>query len=279
MPTSKNHHCALMVPGDNQKLLDKIGTLNADIYILNLEDAISQENKIKARDMVCQQLKKTKIKQIISVRVNSFDNGGEEDIKVLNAFKPDAIRIPKVQSIDDVKKALTLIDKDIEVHLTIESAKALDNLKYFNIDKRVTTVFLGILDMFESLKIPQSLIKRDNPLVGYILSKFVFDSKLANLEHFSFVYQEYKNLDEFTKWVEFEKSIGISAKTCITPSQVEIANSIFSTSKQEIQKATIIKQLFENNSQNGINGFIHDKYGFIDEPIYKDALVVLKSLK
>jgi citrate lyase subunit beta/citryl-CoA lyase len=59
------------------------------------------------------------------------------------------------------------------------------------------------------------------------------------------------------------------------PKQVEIANEIFSANKDELQRAKDIKKLFEDSSLMGINGFMSDKYGFIDEPIYKDALNIL----
>ena len=275
MGINNNLHSAIMVPGDNPKLLDKVGSLEADLYVLNLEDAISSQNKLKARELVCQKLSTLNIPQVVSVRVNELENGGIEDILKINKYKPDAIRVPKIQSIEEVKKVVELVDKDIDIHLTIETAHALENLKDFKIDSRITTVFLGILDMLESLKIPQKHLTRENPLIGYILSKYLFDSRLAGLNHFSFVYQEHQNLEEFQKWVEYERDIGLTAKTCITPKQVAIANEIFKPSEDEIKKAAIIKELFENNSENGIHGFVHEDYGFIDEPIYKDALITL----
>ena len=38
-----------------------------------------------------------------------------------------------------------------------------------------------------------------------------------------------------------------------------------------------IKNIFEQNLAKGSTGFKDDKYGFIDEPIYRDALLVLKE--
>ena len=49
--------------------------------------------------------------------------------------------------------------------------------------------------------------------------------------------------------------------------------------KKEIQKAREIKEAFEKSSEREIHGFMHEKYGFIDEPIYRDALNTLESVK
>ncbi len=47
--------------------------------------------------------------------------------------------------------------------------------------------------------------------------------------------------------------------------------------KQEILKAKEIVRLFEENSKKGVSGFMSDSYGFIDEPIYRDSLLVLNQ--
>jgi len=68
----------------------------------------------------------------------------------------------------------------------------------------------------------------------------------------------------------------LNAKVAISPTQVDIINKCFKTDEKDIQKAKYIKKIFEKNKQNGISGFVDKKYGFIDEPIYKDALLLLR---
>jgi len=265
-----------MVPGDKIKHLEKIEHLNSSKFIINLEDGVF--DKDFARNLVYEKLINSKIKNKIVVRVNSLDTCGIEDIKIINKINPFAIRVPKIQSVDDVEMALKLINKDIEVHLSIETSMALNNLSSFGIDKRVTSVYLGILDLLESLKLPQHLLKRDNPSIDYILSKFLIDSKIANLNPISFMYQEYKNIDEFTLWCKKLKNMGYSSKACLSPKQVEIVNEIFQYSNEDIIKAKYIVEIFEKNLKNNICGFADIKYGFIDEPIYKDSKLILNNI-
>ncbi len=268
---------ALMVAGDKQKHLDNIKNLKCDIAIINLEDAV--HDKIYARKLVYNHLKNNTYNNTkIVVRINSLDECGIEDIQLINQIKPYAIRVPKINTIKDIELALNLIHKDIQIHLSIETKQALNYLSKFKIDKRVTTVYLGILDLLESLNINQNILNLDNPTIDYILSKFLVDSKIAGLYPISFIYQDYKNLEEFELWCIKERDMGFESKGCISPSQVEIVNNIFKVSKAEIQKAKYIKNMFEKQKEEGNTGFSDEKYGFIDEPIYKDALLTLKKL-
>jgi len=270
----KENRSFLMVAGDKEKHLDKLDVLKTDFATVNLEDAV--HDKEFARQLVVKKLKDRDNSDVI-VRVNSLDSCGAKDIEVINSIKPYAIRLPKVMSLDDVKLALKLIDTDIQVHLTIETKEAFALLSQLKIDPRVTMVFLGILDLLESLELPQNLLKLDNPTIDYILSKFLVDSKTAGLHPVSFIYQEYKDLDSFRKWCLKEKAMGFTSKGCTSPGQVDVVNEVFSTNQEAIQRALYIKEAFEKQQALGITGFSDEKYGFIDEPIYRDALLVLKN--
>ena len=271
---------ALMVASDKEKHLNKLEDLKCDIAIVNLEDAVF--DKTYALNLLKKKFSSTgmryKNKKVV-VRINSIDNLGVSEIKIINSLKPNAIRIPKIKNKKDVKKALKLIHKDIEVHLSIETKEAFFNLSKLKINPRVTTVYLGILDLLESLKLPQSILQLDNPTIDYILSKFLIDAKSAGLNAISFIFQDYKNIEEFELWCEKERNMGFSSKACISPTQVDIVNKIFSTKIEEILKAKEIKEIFENSKATGNTAISSEKYGFIDEPIYKNALLVLELNK
>jgi citrate lyase subunit beta/citryl-CoA lyase len=71
--------------------------------------------------------------------------------------------------------------------------------------------------------------------------------------------------------------MGFTSKACMGPKQVAIANEVFGQNKQALIKANYIKETFEAHSKQQINGFMDANYGFIDEPIYRDALLVIHS--
>ena len=268
----------LMLSCNNIKHLSKIESLNADCIMLNLEDGVSQEDKPFA--LVLSALFLSKIKKSdkkLVVRVNALNEGGYEEIRYLNQFMPDAIRVPKIQNPQEVESVLSLLDENIDVHLSIETASAWHILSSLAVSKRVSVFYLGILDLFADMKLPQSLIDIDNPTMSYMLSHFLITAKSMNVKAVSFVYQEFKDLESFRCWIELEKRMGYDAKGCISPSQVKLVNEIFVDKENEIKRARVIVKLFEMHRDKGITGFVDDEYGFIDEPIYKGALALLKK--
>lgn len=274
---SMNFRSALMLSANNFKHLVKIPELKSDAIILNLEDGVSREEKPLALVLSAIFLSHyEKLDKKLIVRVNALDEGGFDEIAYLNQFKPDAIRVPKIQNPQDVQKVLHLLDEDIELHLSIETASAWKNLSALAIDKRVTTFYLGALDLLADMKLSQSLISLENPTFLYILSHFLVTCKALHVKAVCFVYQEFQKLDEFHKWLELEKEMGYDATGCISPKQAEMANEMFIDNEAELERAKVIVKLFEMNQELGITGFVDNEYGFIDEPIYKDALNKLR---
>jgi len=278
--TKRNFSSVLMLSCNNITHLSKIDKLEAECIILNLEDGVSQEEKPFALVLCALFLSlHTDCDKKLVVRVNALDEGACEEIAYLNPFMPDAVRVPKIKNKEEVLSVLEYLDNEIELHLSIETALAWSNLGTLAVDARVTTFYLGILDLFADMNLSQALIKRDNPTMLYILSHFLVTCKSLSIYPVSFVYQEFQNLEEFSMWIALEKQMGYDAKGCISPKQVALVNAMFSHSYEEIQKAKKIVELFEFNRERGITGFVDAEYGFIDEPIYKGALALIKMHK
>jgi len=267
----------LMISAHQVKHLQKITQLNTDSIILNLEDGVSPELKPLALRLVAYTLSKLqKCDKKLIVRINPIEEGGDKEILFLNKFFPDAIRVPKVKTKDDVEKILDLTDNSIDIHLSIETKEAWLNMAELKVNKRVKAFYLGILDLFADLGLSQSLITPNNQTIHYMLSHFLITSKSLNIHPVSFVFQDFKNTKLFQEWLDLEKSMGFLSKGCISPTQSNMVMQTF-IDNNDIEKAKYIIKIFEENAKNGITGFSDDKYGFIDEPIYKGALVVLNE--
>ena len=276
---SENFASVLMLSCNNIKHLSKIDSLEADCIMLNLEDGVHKDDKAYALVLcaIFLSLHQKSDKKLV-VRVNALDAGGYEEITYLNQFMPDAIRVPKIKNIQEVHSVLALLHPEIELHLSIETAHAWHELALLAPDKRVRAFYLGILDLFADMKLSHHLIQRDNPTMLYMLSHFLITCKSMNVKPVSFVYQDFNNLDAFDKWLRLEKSMGYDAKGCISPKQVEMTNKMFINEEAQINRAKIIIKLFEMHQDMGISGFVDEEYGFIDEPIYKGALVLLNKV-
>jgi citrate lyase subunit beta/citryl-CoA lyase len=260
--------------------INRLDEIDADMITINLEDAIAPQRKEEAlynTALFLSHLQNTK--SFIIVRINPLKEGGAKEITFLNDFGFDAIRLPKVKTINDVAQTLEILDEGKELHLSLETKEAFANIGSLKIDSRVTTLNLGILDLLASLDISQERLKFDNPTIDYILSKFLIESKSVNLHPISFMFQDYNDIDTFRAWCYKERLLGYESKACMGPKQVEIVREIFAPCAIELERAIKIKQLFEKNTKKGINGFMDEAYGFIDEPIYKDALGLLEKYR
>jgi len=266
----------LMLSCNNIKHLSKIETLEADAIVLNLEDGVSAEDKPFALVLCAiflSQIKQSDKKLI--VRVNALDNGGYEEITYLNQFMPDAIRVPKIMNAKEVSDVTHILNDGIELHLSIETASAWSNLSQLAQESSVKAFHLGILDLFADMGLSQSFIKLNNPTLEYILSHFLVTSLSIGVRPVSFIFQDFQDLDMFSKWLDLEKSMGYEAKGCISPAQVKLVNRILTNQEKEIQRARTIIKLFEMHESEGITGFVDAEFGFIDEPIYKGALKLI----
>lgn len=262
----------------NLKHLNRMDESDADMITLNLEDAIAPSRKKEAlRNIALFLSHMEQSKSFIIVRTNPLGEGGEEEIAFLNDFAFDAVRVAKIKNQTEIAQALTLLSADKELHISLETKEAFEHLGTFGIDKRLTTANLGILDLLTSLGLPQSLVMLGSPTIDYILSKFLVDAKMAGIHPVSFMFQAYHDTKTFKAWCEREKMMGFESKACMGPKQVQIANEIFTMNTYEYQRAKHIKEAFEAHSAESINGFMDDTYGFIDEPIYRDSLLILNN--
>ena len=261
------------------KHLNRIDRLPADMITLNLEDAIAPSRKKEALENIALFLSYLpQAYSFIVVRVNPLHQGGAEEIRFLNDFGFDAIRVAKIKTQSEIAQALHLLKEDKELHISLETKEAFQSLSTLRIDPRFTTVNLGILDLLTSMGLPQSLVTLNNPTIEYLLSKFLIDAKTASLEPIGFMFQEYQDTQTFQAWCQKEKEMGFTSKACMGPKQVAIANEIFSTSETLYHRALQIKERFESASAQKNHGFLDPEYGFIDEPIYRDALLLLKRM-
>ncbi len=262
----------------NLKHLNRMDESEADMITLNLEDAIAPSRKKEALHNIALFLSHMEhANSFIIVRTNPLHEGGAEEIAFLNDFSFDAIRVAKVKNQTEIAQALTLLSNDKELHISLETKEAFEDLSKLRIDERLTTANLGILDLLTSLGLPQSLVTLNNPTVDYILSKFLLDAKTARIHPISFMFQEYNDTETFKAWCEREKMMGFESKACMGPKQVAIANEIFGVDSDALARAIHIKKVFETHAEQNINGFMDETYGFIDEPIYRDALLVLNA--
>ncbi len=266
----------------NPSHLARIDRPLADAVTLNLEDAIAPARKGEALANIIDALSRCgKCPARIVVRVNPLDEGGAEEITALGSELPvDAIRLAKVRTREEIERTLTLLPDTRELDLSIETAEAFRDLAHWRgIDRRLRMAHLGILDLLADLNLPQHLLVPGNPMIDHLLSSFVITARTAGMVPVGFMFQDYRDTATYRVWLERMKRIGFDAAACMGPRQVVIADTVFDMDEYVITRARHIVEVFAKNTLKNINGFMDDQYGFIDEPIYRDALNILENME
>ena len=105
-------HTLLFLPGNNPGNLQSGAVFGADGIILDLEDSVSPAEKDAARLLVASALKSVDYAGVErAVRINTLAAGGEADIAAVVPCGPDAVMLPKTESIDDIRACEALLEK------------------------------------------------------------------------------------------------------------------------------------------------------------------------
>lgn len=110
----------LFLPGNTPNMIINGDALGADCIILDLEDAVSPDEKDSARLLVRSAMQRMGFSGVeITVRINSIDTDyWMDDLDAIVPLKPDFIMPPKSNCADDIK----CIDRyitEIEEHLSL----------------------------------------------------------------------------------------------------------------------------------------------------------------
>ena len=257
----------LAVPGSSPKFFEKAYNSNADCILLDLEDAISPNDKVTARKNVITALNEINWKKknkTISVRINGLDTSYiEEDIaNILEKAgnKIDTILIPKIETKNDVyiidslitkaEKENKLINK-IGIECLIETALAMINIKEIvTSSNRLESLHFGPGDYAASIRSRTTVIGGLNPDYPgdqwhYALSKLVLTCRAYGLRAIDGAFDDYNDPKSYIASAKRAAAMGLEGKWAIHPSQIDLANEVFSPTKIEVDKS--IKILEEIN--------------------------------
>lgn len=247
---------ALFMPGSNDRALTKARSLRADCIIIDLEDAVSPDDKQLARDTAVSHLREGGFgNRERIVRINdSSETFGQADIAALAELSshemPDAILLPKING----KAGLDIsgLPAELPLWVMIETPHAVLNCSDIAAHPRVTCLIAGTNDLAKDMQIRVTSdrhIKRDGML--YALSKMVTAARANNISVLDGVFNDITDIDGLAQECEHGTALGFDGKTLIHPHQIETANTLFAPTSEEISEAENIIAAFENPENAG----------------------------
>lgn len=266
----------LYMPGANERALDKAKSLDADALILDLEDAVSPDAKVEARQRVCAAARSGEYgHREIAIRVNGIGTEWHaDDLAAAAAAGPDAVLVPKVESAEQVQTLVAGLERGAAPEHTslwamIETPAAL--LRAGEIcaaSERLAVIVMGTNDIVNET-FGQHVPGR-NPLVLHALSWTLLAARAAGKVIVDGVYNNVKDAEGFDAEARQGRQMGFDGKTLIHPSQIEPANTAFSPSDEDISSAREIIDLFEQ-AQSAGQGVVTYNGRMIEELHVRDA--------
>ena len=268
MTTVSPQRAALYVPASNQRAIDKTASINSDWVIFDLEDSVALEYKASAREALKNAFQSRDFgRSRTAIRCNAVDSDDFlSDIETVAACRPDAVLLPKVNSVADVQlyaKRSDAADLPVEIKswFMIETASGIAQLGEIiesaaAMRWSLSTLVVGHNDIASETGV--SLDHNRRYLVPWLM-QIVLQAKQAELQVLDSVWNNFRDLQGFEQEVLQAKQMGFDGKTLIHPSQVEIATRLFSPSAEEVTRARLIVETFslpENSQSNvlSING-------------------------
>lgn len=252
---------ALYLPASNAKAMAKARTVDADVVILDLEDAVSPDKKIQARDAALTAVAEGGFgRREIVIRVNGLDTPwGRDDLAAVAHSGADAILVPKVDDACAIRAydaALAEAPARTRLWAMIETGRAvaaLDEIAAMASCSRLSTFVIGTNDLAKALRM--RLHQTRTPFLT-ILTLAVVAARTHGLSILDGVCNEYSDLDrlrvECLQGLEF----GFDGKTVIHPAQIETCNAIFSPGAEDLAFADQVIAAFalaENAGKGAIS--------------------------
>ena len=270
----------LYMPGANERALEKAKTIDADALILDLEDSVSPDAKETGRANVVAAVRSGEYgHRELAIRVNSIGTQWHDgDVRAAAEAGPDAILVPKVESAEQVLALVAAIESagapaSTQLWAMIETPRGLLHAEEIvAAHERLTVVVMGTNDIVNEtygLHVPGR-----NALVLTSLAWTLLAVRAAGKVVIDGVYNDVKDLDGFEAEARQGREMGFDGKTLIHPSQVEPANTAFSPSSADVERAEGMIAAFEE-AQREARGVATFNGKMIEELHVRDARRIL----
>jgi malyl-CoA/(S)-citramalyl-CoA lyase len=276
----------LAVPGSSRKFIEKAASLAADIIMFDLEDAVAPDEKEQARRNVVEAINDLDWgERTLSVRINGLDTSFmyRDVIEVAEqaGHRLDLIMLPKTGTASDVYTVdvlLTQIEwakhrtRRIGVEVMIESALGMRNIDAIAAASvRTESLHFGSGDFAASIGArtlsiggphPGYRVLADadetgvrascwNDMWHYPLMRMIVAARAQGLRPIDGPFADFRDEDGFRSASTSSAILGCEGKWVIHPSQIELANAIYTPAEEEVARARRILAAMEDAQASG----------------------------
>jgi citrate lyase subunit beta/citryl-CoA lyase len=271
--TPRLQRSTLAVPGSNPAMFKKALESEADVVFLDLEDAVAPADKEQARKNVIQALNELDWRghgKTISVRINGIDTHymyrDVVDVVEQAGQRLDLILIPKVGVPADVYlvdalltqiEAAKGIPHRIGIEILIETALGMANVEAIAASRgRLEAMHFGVADYAASCRARTVSIGGLNPDYPgdqwhFAIARMLVACRAYGLRPIDGPFGDFKDPDAFLAAARRGAALGIEGKWAIHPSQIALANDVFTPPEAEVSRARRILEALDAAAREG----------------------------
>ena len=283
--TSRIHRSELAVPGSNPAMFEKAANSAADVVFLDVEDAVAPDDKAQARKNIIQGLNDIDWgRKTMMVRINGLDTHYmyRDVVDIVEACpRLDMILIPKVGTPADVyaiDMMVTQIEtamgrtKRIGFEVLIETALGMANVEAIaQSSKRLEAMSFGVADYAASTRARTTVIGGVNKDSGVLTdrdedgnreyfwtdpwhaaqTRMMVACRAYGLRPIDGPFGDFSDTDGYLAAANRAAVLGYEGKWAIHPSQIELANQVYTPSEAEVTRARRIMQAMDEAAKAG----------------------------
>lgn len=221
----------LFLPASNPRAIEKARTLAADMVILDLEDAVREEDKAEAREAMVEATRQGFGERPVAVRISAAGTPHYgDDIVAARRSGADFVLLAKAENSRQVHDTIQLVERPllamIETPLAIIEAAA--------IAAAARGLVAGTNDLSAGLHLPAGA---GRPGLVYALQRIVLAARAAYVPAFDGVYNGLADDDGLATECAQGRAWGFDGKSIVHPSQIATANRIFAPTLAELEAA------------------------------------------
>jgi citrate lyase subunit beta/citryl-CoA lyase len=224
----------LFVPGTRPERFNKALDSGANAVVLDLEDAVPEEDKELARNAIRTAWPTFSAEQKNRLVIRSNSPGSKfyaADLILAQKLNVACILIPKSESQDQINGAALVLPNTAIIPM-IETAIGLDQLREIANSNQVIRLALGNLDLQADLGM---VCDQDETQLQTARYQIVLASRLAQIAPpIDGVTPSTDDVERINRDAQRAKAMGFGGKLCIHPKQVALVQSAFMPSQEEL---------------------------------------------
>lgn len=270
---------ALYLPASNIRAIAKARRLDADVLILDLEDAVSPDMKAIAREHALAALNEGEwCSRERVIRVNALDTEwGSDDFALVGGMDVDAVLLPKISSAEQVSAAAAALPEGTKIWAMIETPLAILRIAEIAAASEhlpLTGFVVGTNDLAKDARIELDLDR--SGLLG-ALGLIVLAARAYGLVVLDGVFNSIDDLEGLAKQCRQSRALGFDGKTLIHPVQIEPCHRAFVPDPEAVAEAIALIAMFDAKENQGkgairFNGRMVERLHMVDaQRILADA--------